>query len=57
VRQRLGALRALLRQQLVAAELLELDDGASVTLDGHALLMRGSIQVRACVCLCVCVRC
>lgn len=46
VRQRLSLLRGLLKQQLAKAELLVLAEGATVSLDSHAVLMRGSLQVR-----------
>jgi hypothetical protein len=45
VRQRLGAMRAALKQQLVLAELLVLSEGAEVMQDSTVLLMKGSIQV------------
>lgn len=48
VRQHLAGLRTSLRQQLVLSELLVLSEGATVVQDSHVILMKGSIQVRAC---------
>jgi hypothetical protein len=45
VRQKLAAMRASLKAQLVLGELLVLSEGASVVQDSHVILMKGTIQV------------
>lgn len=45
VRQRLAAVRAVIKQQLVMAELLVLSEGAMVAQDSHVILMKGTIHV------------